>query len=137
MIDVLKIQQGIWEVLSAIEGYEVVDFIEYDSIEPPFIHIGSIYMSDDSVKNNEGLMCQQYINIYSTYDGKKEVLEMINVVSEAMKGITIDGHSIHVKQEKTSIIVDKDRFSSIFQRTDRNNNKFYHAVLVFELYINE
>ena len=137
MIDVTKIQQSIWEVLSAIEGYEVVDFIEYDSIEPPFIHIGSIYMDDDSVKNNEGLRVQQYINIYSTYDGKKEVLDMINVVGNAMSNLTIDGRHIHVKQSKASIIIDKDRFSSIFQRTDRNNNKFYHAVLVFELHINE
>ena len=137
MIDVIKIQQAIWEGLSTIEDYVVVDHIEYDSIEPPFIHIGNLYMEDDSVKNNEGLECQQYINIYSTYDGKKEVLEMINSVNNAMSKLTIDGLSIHVKYNKASIIIDKDRFSSIFQRTDRNNNKFYHAVLVFELYINE
>jgi hypothetical protein len=137
MIDVTKIQKSIWEGLSTIEGYEVVEFIEYDSIEPPFIHLGSLYMDDDSVKNNEGLKCQQYINIYSTYDGKKEVLDMINVVNEAMSNLTIDGRHIYVKQNKASIVIDKDRFSSIFQRTDRNNNKFYHAVLVFELYINE
>lgn len=136
MIDLTKVQQAIWNGLKAINKYTVVEYIEYDSINPPFIHLGNMYINDDSVKNNEGIKVQQYINIYSTYSGKKEIMEMANAVNEAMSSLNIEEHTVYVKQGKITIMLDKDKFSSIFQRTDRNNNKFYHAVLVFDLYIN-
>lgn len=136
MVNLTKIQEAIWNAAKKVE-YTVVDYIEFNSIEPPFIHLGNLYFDDDSVKNNEGLICSQYINIYSTYSGKKELLEMMDAISAEMKGINeIDSYKVYVKQKSTSLITDKDRFGSIFQRTDRNSNKFYHAVLVFELHIN-
>ena len=135
MIDLTNIQQGIWDTLQNTDC-TVVDYIEFDSIEPPFVHLGSLYIKNDSVKNNEGLICTQYINIYSVYSGKKEILEMIQTVQNAMNNLVVEGQQVCVKQGRTSIVIDKDKFSSIFQRTDRNNNKFYHAVLIFDLYIN-
>ena len=135
MIDLTNIQQGIWDCLQKID-YTVVDYIEFDSIEPPFVHLGSLYIKDNSVKNGEGIVCTQYINIYSVYSGKKEMLTMINAVNQAMDNLVVEGQQVYVKQGRTSVVIDKDKFSSIFQRTDRNNNKFYHAVLIFDLYIN-
>lgn len=136
MVNLTKIQEVIWNAAKKVD-YTVVDYIEFNGIEPPFIQLGNLYFDDDSVKNNEGLICSQYVNIYSTYSGKKELLEMMDAISAAMKGINeIDSYKVYVKQKSTSLIIDKDRFGSIFQRTDRNSNKFYHAVLVFELHIN-
>ena len=136
MINYLDIQEAIWNAISSINRYKVVDYIEFGEMEPPFIRLGNLYFDDNSVKNNEGIKAQQYINIYSTYSGKKEAIEMMDAVDKAMKSLTIDGHDVRVKQGNLRLYVDKDRFSSIFQRMDRNNNKFYHAVLVYDIYIN-
>ena len=134
MINLIQIQQAVWNNLTTIP-YTVVDYIDFDSIEPPFIQLGKIYIDDESVKNNEGIKCQQYINIYSNYSGKKELLEMVDAVSEKMTALSIEGYAVYVKQGTTTVMIDKDKFSSIFQRTDRNNNKFYHAVLKFDIHI--
>ena len=136
MISFVGIQDGVWRAISKITKYTVVDYIEFDSIDPPLIRLGNIYFDDDSVKNNEGIKAQVYVNIYSTYSGKKEILDMMDEVNKAMEEVIVDGHQVRIKQGSSRLFVDKDRFSSIFQRMDRNNNKFYHAVLVYDLYIN-
>ena len=134
MINLIQVQQAVWNNLTTIP-YTVVDYIDFDSIEPQFIQLGKIYIDDESVKNNEGIKCQQYINIYSNYSGKRELLEMVDAVSEKMTALSIEGYAVYVKQGTTTVMIDKDKFSSIFQRTDRNNNKFYHAVLKFDIHI--
>ena len=136
MINFIKVQEAIWEAVNTITNYPVLDYVEFDSINPPIIRLGNLYFDDNSVKNNEGIKAQQYINIYSTYSGKKEAIEMMDEVNRAMKTVAIDGHQVDVKQGNLRLYVDKDRTGSIFQRMDRNNNKFYHAVLVYDIYIN-
>ena len=136
MINFIKVQEAIWEAVNTITKYPVLDYVEFDSINPPIIRLGNLYFDDNSVKNNEGIKAQQYINIYSTYSGKKEAIEMMDEVNRAMKTVAIDGHDVRVKQGNLRLYIDKDRTGSIFQRMDRNNNKFYHGVLVYDIYIN-
>ena len=136
LINFIKVQEAIWEAMNTITNYPVLDYVEFDSINPPIIRLGNLYFDDNSVKNNEGIKAQQYINIYSTYSGKKEAIEMMDEVNRAMKTVAIDGHDVRVKQGNLRLYIDKDRTGSIFQRMDRNNNKFYHAVLVYDIYIN-
>ena len=136
MINFIRVQEAIWEAMNTITKYPVLDYVEFDSINPPIIRLGNLYFDDNSVKNNEGIKVQQYINIYSTYSGKKEAIEMMDEVNRAMKTVAIDGHDVRVKQGNLRLYIDKDRTGSIFQRMDRNNNKFYHAVLVYDIYIN-
>lgn len=136
MINLIDIQESIWNALSSITEYTVVDYIEFDSIVPPFIRLGNLYFDDNSLKNNESIKAQQYINIYSTYSGKKEIINMMDRVNEAIKNVRIEGHQVYVKQGHLSLGLTKDQTGSIFQRLDRNNNKYYHAVLVYDIYIN-
>ena len=135
LINFIKVQEAVWNAMNTITDYPVLDYVEFDSINPPIIRLGNLYFDDNSVKNNEGIRVQQYINIYSTYSGKKEAIEMMDEVNRAMKTVAIDGHQVDVKQGNLRLYVDKDRTGSIFQRMDRNNNKFYHAVLVYDIYI--
>ena len=135
LINFIKVQEAIWNAMNTITNYPVLDYVEFDSINPPIIRLGNLYFDDNSVKNNEGIRVQQYINIYSTYSGKKEAIEMMDEVNRAMKTVAIDGHQVDVKQGNLRLYVDKDKTGSIFQRMDRNNNKFYHAVLVYDIYI--
>ena len=149
MINYLDIQEAIWKAVSSIQWYAVVDYIGFDEIEPPFIRLGNLYFDENSVKNGEGVKAQQYINIYSTYSGKKEILEMMDEVSRSMANIknidityidnnmnmTVKRHDVHIKRGHISINLAKDQLGSIHLRMDKNNNKFYHAVMVFDIYI--
>ena len=149
MINYLDIQEAVWNAISSINKYTVVDYIGFDEIEPPFIRLGNLYFDDNSVKNGGGVKAQQYVNIYSTYSGKKEILEMMDEVSRSMTNIknidiahidnnmnmTIERHDVHVKRGHISINLAKDQLGSIHLRMDKNNNKFYHAVMVFDIYI--
>ena len=149
MINYLDIQEAVWNAISSINKYTVVDYIEFDEIEPPFIRLGNLYFDDNSVKNGEGVKAQQYVNIYSTYSGKREILEMMDEVNRSMVNIknidiahidsnmnvTVERHNVHVKKGHISINLAKDQLGSIHLRMDKNNNKFYHAVMVFDIYI--
>ena len=149
MINYLDIQEAVWNAVSSINKYTVVDYIEFDEIEPPFIRLGNLYFDDNSVKNGEGVKAQQYINIYSTYSGKREILEMMDEVNRSMVNIknidiahidsnmnvAVERHDVHVKKGHISINLAKDQLGSIHLRMDKNNNKFYHAVMVFDIYI--
>ena len=135
MVNLIEAQEGIWRAISKINKYTVVDYIEFDSIDPPFIRLGNLYFDDNSVKNNDCIKAQQYVNIYSTYSGKKEILEMMDEVNKAMETLEIEGHQVLVKRGHQSLSLAKDQLGSIYLRMDKNNNKFYRAVLVFDIYI--
>ena len=140
MVDLIEIQKLVYDRLSTLE-YPVVDeFTLYQEVEPPFIQLGSLYINDTNTKNSEHMIVQQYINIYSAYAGKKEILEISQAVSEVMKDkmeyatnyIDINNnlkdvtYSIYIKEDRKTIMLDMDK----------NDNRFYHAVLIFNLHIN-
>ena len=135
MINYLDIQEAIWKAVNSIQWYPVVDYIEFDEMEPPFIRLGNLYFDDNSIKNGEGVKAQQYINIYSTYSGKKEIIQMMDEVNRVMDNINIEGHQVRIKKGHVSLSLAKDQLGSIHLRIDKNNNKFYRAVMVFDIYI--
>ena len=135
MINYLDIQEAIWKAVSSIQWYPVVDYIEFDEMEPPFIRLGNLYFDDNGVKNGEGVKAQQYVNIYSTYSGQKEIIQMMDEVNRVMDNINIEGHQVRIKKGHMSLSLAKDQLGSIHLRMDKNNNKFYRAVMVFDIYI--
>ena len=135
MINYLDIQEAIWKAVSSIQWYPVVDYIEFDEMEPPFIRLGNLYFDDNGVKNGEGVKAQQYVNIYSTYSGKKEIIQMMDEVNRVMDNINIEEHQVRIKKGHMSLSLAKDQLGSIHLRMDKNNNKFYRAVMVFDIYI--
>lgn len=123
-MDLIEIQKIIYDKLKELKYPVVDDFVLYQETPPPYIQLSSLYISENNTKVEEGLYVEQYINIYSDYRGKKEILEIAQEVSEVMNFRT---DSIYVKEDRKSIILD----------TDKNNNRFYHAVLIFKIYIQE
>lgn len=140
MMNLIEIQKLIYDRLSEC-SYTVVDeFATYDETELPYCQVGSLYIEDDNTKVEKGLEIEQYINLYSRYRGKKEILEMIQEVNELMDYKTTYSTTVIDKEDKLvdityTIYVERDR-SSIVLDTDRNNNQFYHAVLLFVVHIN-
>mgnify|MGYP003300897857 FL=1 len=128
MINILEVQQAIWEQLGN-SNYTVVDHVDYNAIKPPYVQLGELYIDDDSIKNRKGLRCEQYINLYSTYDGKKELLEMIEEVNELMMTLDIG----YVSRGSQSVMLVLDRKNTYENRDSQV--KYYHALLKYEIYI--
>lgn len=128
MINILEVQQAIWEQLSDLK-YTVVDHVVYDTVEPPYVQLGELYIDDDSIKNREGLRCEQYINLYSTYSGKKELLEMMEEVNKRMMALDIG----YVSRGTQSVMLVLDRKNTYENRDSQV--KYYHALMKYEIYI--
>ena len=135
MINYLDIHEATWHAVSSIQWYPVVDYIEFGEMEPPFIRLGNLYFDENSVKNGEGVKAQQYVNIYSTYSGKKEIIQIMDEVNRVIDNINIEGHQVRIKKGHVSLSLAKDQLGSIHLRMDKNNNKFYHTIMEFDIYI--
>lgn len=84
MIPLNDYQKKIYQTLSSTE-YKVFDEVPTDE-ELPLITIGDYTLSDGVVKN-ESYVISQAINIYSEYEGKKEINEMVSVTLDKLKGL--------------------------------------------------
>lgn len=131
MIDLIEIQKLIYDRLSQCSYTLVDEFTTYQEAIPPYCQMGDLYITEDSTKVEEGLEVEQYVNLYSNYRGKKQILEMIQEVNKVMNFKTIITneevtYSVYVTTERSTIMLD----------TDRNGNQFYHAVLIFIIHIN-
>lgn len=84
MIPINDYQKKIYEALSST-GYKVFDEVPVDE-ELPLIAISDYTLSDGVVKS-ESYTISQAINIYSEYEGKKEINEMVSVVLDKLKSL--------------------------------------------------
>lgn len=125
-MDLLELQRIIYERISLLNYTIVDDFAIYQQANTPYIQISDLYINDDNTKNTEGMVVEQYISVYSSYKGKKEILEITQEISNIMKDrVTNEDYSIYIEEDRKTIMLDMDN----------NGNKFYHAVLIFRLYI--
>lgn len=84
MIPINDYQKKIYQTLSST-GYKVFDEVPMDE-ELPLIEIGDYTLSDGVVKS-ESYMISQTINIYSDYEGKKEINQMVSVTLDKLKSL--------------------------------------------------
>lgn len=84
MIPLNEYQKKIYEALSST-GYKVFDEVPTDE-ELPLLTIGDYTLSDGVVKS-ESYVISQAINIYSEYEGKKEINQMVSVILDKLKGL--------------------------------------------------
>lgn len=130
MIDLSKVYQIIWGNISKLK-YDVVDYIPYDSISYPYVQVGGLYTNDDNTKNTEGLSCELYINVYSAYKGRKEIIGIVNEIDEIMsQDMSTEEYTVYIKKGRHAITQDKDKLG---WTTD--NNVYFHAVLIYEINI--
>ena len=90
MIPLNNYQRTLYQTLSKT-NYKVYDEVPKDE-EPPVISIGDYTITDGAYKS-EGYVINQKIDIYSCYEGKKEINTMVSDVLKELKSalnISID-----------------------------------------------
>lgn len=117
MIPINDYQKKIYEALSST-GYKVFDEVPVDE-ELPLIAISDYTLSDGVVKS-ESYTISQAINIYSEYEGKKEINEMVSVTLDKLKNL------VNEDITDTFFIADIRLLES---SVSRNEESFYMANL--------
>lgn len=126
MIDLIKVQKFIFDRISQLSYTIVDDFAIYEQAKTPYIQLSNLYIDNDNTKNTEGMVIQQYINVYSSYKGKKEILQIAQVISSVMNGkAEIEEYSVYIEEDTKTIMLD----------FDNNGNTFYHSVMIFKIHI--
>lgn len=117
MIPLNEYQKKIYEALSST-GYKVFDEVPVDE-ELPLIAISDYTLSDGVVKS-ESYTISQTINIYSEYEGKKEINEMVSVTLDKLKSL--------VNEDITGTFFIAD-IRLLESSVSRNEESFYMANL--------
>lgn len=117
MIPLNEYQKKIYEALSST-GYKVFDEVPVDE-ELPLIAISDYTLSDGVVKS-ESYTISQAINIYSEYEGKKEINEMVSVTLDKLKSL--------VNEDITGTFFIAD-IRLLESSVSRNEESFYMANL--------
>lgn len=117
MIPINDYQKKIYQTLSST-GYKVFDEVPMDE-ELPLIEIGDYTLSDGVVKS-ESYTISQTINIYSDYEGKKEINQMVSVTLDKLKSL------VNTDITDTFFIADIRLLES---SVSRNEEGFYMANL--------
>lgn len=101
-----KIKVKLFDILSKDLGYNVVDNPERgESFPCVFLKLGNT--TRDIFRNNFRFQIKFKIDIFSNYDGEKEILEMESAIFEAIQSLyEIDGVT-YVRQSDFRILDDK------------------------------
>lgn len=132
----IKLHDVYKEIFSRINAlpYNVYDEL-VENPQWPFIRIDYSYNRDRSGKNYDGTTYYQYIHVFSVYKGRKEVLEITDMINEALlEKIETDDFVAYPYIERNEIADRSDTIGG--QKTGYNTNETYrHAILVYKYVI--
>jgi hypothetical protein len=132
----IKLHDVYKEIFSRINAlpYNVYDEL-VENAQWPFIRIDYSYNRDRSGKNYDGMTYYQYIHVFSVYKGRKEVLEITDMINEALlEKIETDDFVAYPYIERNEIAERSDTIGG--QKTGYNTNETYrHAILVYKYVI--
>ena len=133
MIKLHDVYKKIFSKINALP-YNVYDEL-VDNPQWPFIRIDYSYNRDRSGKNYDGMTYYQYIHVFSVYKGRKEVLEITDMINEALlEKIETDDFVAYPYIERNEIADRSDTIGG--QKTGYNTNETYrHGILVYKYVI--
>lgn len=120
----LDIQKLIYEKLTAL-GYTVYDYVVEDAAFP-HIRLGVTDGSNNNTKNTKGKKIKQYIDVFSSYRGTKEVKEITSKIVDVLDGLSADGYTFTLD------------YATVIQEEYKplggtNKGTIFHSVIIFEI----
>ena len=109
MIPLNDYQRTLYEILNKT-NYKVYDEVPKDE-EPPVISISDYTIADGDYKNR-GYIINQKIDIYSLYEGKKEINTMVSDVLKELKS------ALNISVDDTFFIADIKLLESSISRME-------------------
>lgn len=133
MIKISDVYQEIFSKVSALP-YKVYDEVPSEPSNP-HIRVDYAYNKNRSGKNYDGMTYYQYIHVFSTYKGRKEILEMTDAVIEALSSdIETDDFVAYPYLERNEMLVESDNYGGVI-RGYNINGTYRHSIIVFKYII--
>lgn len=104
---ILEIKQKFFEILTSTLGYSVYDNPQNDNTTYPWIRFSLGNITRDTFQDNFVYSYHFYIDIFSNYDGEKEILEMEESIFEELQQLyEIEGVT-YIRENSFKILDDK------------------------------
>lgn len=118
----VELQEKLYALLSTL-SYPVYDDVPKNA-KCPYIKLGTNRGGDNSTKTNLAYKDYQYIDVFSEYRGKKEVMQIMKQVNDLLQNKTIT-----LENEQAFLYLNS---SEILEQTDANG-KYYHGILIYKI----
>lgn len=122
-IPLLAFQKAVYTLLSTYQDYPVYDDLPKDTTYP-CIQIGAFTCKNNSVKNIDICDVSLQIEIFSEYQGKKEVNSVANNIISILSSVELDLSEDNFKIMSGEI--------SMFESFSENNNDGYRGVITLD-----
>ena len=118
----IELQEKLYALLSTL-SYPVYDDVPKNA-KCPYIKLGVNRGGDNSTKINLAYKDYQYIDVFSEYRGKKEVMQIMKQVNDLLqnKTITLENMQAFLYLSSSEILEQKDA-----------EGKYYHGILIYRI----
>ena len=118
----IELQDKLYALLSTL-SYPVYDDVPKNA-KCPYIKLGTNRGNDNSNKTNLAYKDYQYIDVFSEYRGKKEVMQIMKQVNDLLqnKTITLENMQAFLYLNSSEILEQKDA-----------EGKYYHGILIYRI----
>ena len=118
----IELQEKLYALLSTL-SYPVYDDVPKNA-KCPYIKLGTNRGNDNSNKTNRAYEDYQYIDVFSEYRGKKEVMQIMKQVNDLLqnKTITLENMQAFLYLSSSEILEQKDA-----------EGKYYHGILIYRI----
>lgn len=118
----IELQEKLYALLSTL-SYPVYDDVPKNA-KCPYIKLGTNRGNDNSNKTNRAYKDYQYIDVFSEYRGKKEVMQIMKQVNDLLqnKTITLENEQAFLYLSSSEILEQKDA-----------EGKYYHGILNYRI----
>ena len=118
----IELQEKLYALLSIL-SYPVYDDVPKNA-KCPYIKLGTNRGNDNSNKTNLAYKDYQYIDVFSEYRGKKEVMQIMKQVNDLLqnKTITLENEQAFLYLSSSEILEQKDA-----------EGKYYHGILIYRI----
>jgi hypothetical protein len=118
----IELQEKLYALLSTL-SYPVYDDVPKNA-KCPYIKLGTNRGNDNSNKTNRAYKDYQYIDVFSEYRGKKEVMQIMKQVNDLLqnKTITLENEQAFLYLSSSEILEQKDA-----------EGKYYHGILIYRI----
>ena len=118
----IELQEKLYALLSTL-SYPVYDDVPKNA-KCPYIKLGVNRGNDNSNKTNLAYKDYQYIDVFSEYRGKKEVMQIMKQVNDLLqnKTITLENMQAFLYLNSSEILEQKDA-----------EGKYYHGILIYRI----
>lgn len=128
MINLIKLQNDLYQYIKSL-GYEVIDEIKKDT-PCPYVKIGYSTVRNIGIKNNEAYTMLQYIDVYSRYNGSKEVKEIAYNIYDSIKK-----HDFSTEEYTVNTNLYHMEFTEEENKEKKTN--YRHGILIFKFNVYE